>query len=151
MNKRQYALMLILAALASLAGGALSSRFFTVSPAAYAKRTPYSQIFAAEKFFLRDLDGQIRAGLVFDKLPEGGPSFVLFDKDGRLRAEMSLLSNGTPGLTLYHEVSQRSTPFTVERESSSLKLLVEQGRPFAEFSIQPMAKSISTSLADKLR
>ena len=98
MNKKQNSLMLVLAVIAGLVGGVMSSRFWG-DGFVFAQKTP--QRIEAEAFLLVDRNGEYRAMLGFSS--DGRPGFCLFDRDGRSRFRIETLRNGISVLSFMDE------------------------------------------------
>lgn len=121
MDKKQYVLTLLVAVIAGLVGGVVSSQLFVGVPA-FAQKTPQqAKVIQAEKFELVDRGGKIRGALgvtpedkvvliLFDKSEKGGillsvvngsPSLIVYDKERKARAILSFGSDEEPQLALY--------------------------------------------------
>ena len=79
MNKKQYSLMLVLALVAGLVGGVVSSQFLMGQPAFAEKKAKPQKAIEAEEFRLVDKNGKTRAFLGINK---GQPRFELHGKRG---------------------------------------------------------------------
>ena len=64
--------------------------------------------------------------------------FVLVDKDGRRRAELTMAADGTPGLVLYDENGVRRGGFNLSAAGApSIVLHDKHGKPRAEVALKP--------------
>ncbi|MEW6542783.1 MAG: hypothetical protein AB1411_04135 [Nitrospirota bacterium] len=84
MDRKQFATVLMVAALAGLVGGALSGRFWATDPAWAQQRF---KVVNAEEFLLVDKFGRTRAGLGLDANGEIG--LVLTGREGNRRLYFS--------------------------------------------------------------
>lgn len=89
MNKRQYALMLVLCLLAGVAGSFFASQSFLTTPALAKKMAGPQRVVVAEEFRLVDKNGKV---LSTWGMYAGGPGIVLFNRKGQFRAVFSLTS-----------------------------------------------------------
>ncbi len=64
-----------------------------------AKTSKVAKVIEAEKFILRDTNGEVRVALV--TLDDGNSALVLFDKGGRMRVRLDTASFGGVGLNLF--------------------------------------------------
>ena len=87
MNRKQYGLILILVVIAGILGGVVSGRLFTGK----------GKVVAAEKFLLVDESGMERAALM---KKDGSTILVLRGRDGRERAVLAVLTDGSPAFDL---------------------------------------------------
>lgn len=126
MNKKQYSLMLVLALVAGLVGGVVSSQFLMGQPAFAEKKSNPLKVVESEEFRLVDKDGKTRAFLGFDHSPinRGQPRFVLHGKTGFPLAVLGLSSSMTEQERMEGERSQRHP----RRPIFSLVLLNEKGK-----------------------
>jgi len=92
MNRREYWLMVVLALIAGLVGGAVSSMFFIGEPV-FAQKTPqHPKVITAEEFRLLDKDGYLLARLGIDSTSPGSlATFALFGRSGKPFAELGYL------------------------------------------------------------
>ena len=126
MSKKHYTLMLVLALVAGLVGGVVSSQFLGSQPA-FAKKYPFSKkVIEAEEFRLVDKDGKTRAFLGFGHSPinKGQPRFELHGKEGFPLAVLGVSSHMTEQERMEGERSLRHP----RRPIFSLVLFNEKGR-----------------------
>jgi hypothetical protein len=93
MRRTQQGMTVVLALASGLVGGVVSSQFLTGTPV-FAERTPQeTKIIQAEKFEVVDKDGRVRGELGLRS--DGVPVLRLFDDDGTPRVGFS--PNGDEG------------------------------------------------------
>ena len=126
MNKKQYSLMLVLALVAGLVGGVVSSQFFMGQPAFAEKKSNPMKVVESEEFRLVDKDGKTRAFLGFGHSPinRGQPRFELHGKEGFPLAVLGVSSLMTEQERMEGERSLRHP----RRPIVSLVLLNEKGK-----------------------
>ncbi|MDH3559180.1 MAG: hypothetical protein OEV25_16455 [Deltaproteobacteria bacterium] len=126
MNKKQYSLMLVLALVAGLVGGVVSSQFFMGQPAFAEKKSNPMKVVESEEFRLVDKDGKTRAFLGFGHSPinRGQPRFELHGKEGFPLAVLGVSSLMTEQERMEGERSQRHP----RRPIFSLVLFNEKGK-----------------------
>lgn len=90
MNKKRYTLILLLAVIAGLLGGVISSSFTRLLP-------HHAKVIKAERFVVVDEDGQTRAKLALKHKTK--PCLSLLDRDGQTRVELSVRWDGETALT----------------------------------------------------
>ncbi len=99
MGRKQCTLLVILALISGLIGGALSSKIFSMSQVFAEKLAQHQKVFVAEEFRLVDEKGRTRAILGFT--PEiGQPALWLKDTNGKIRAALRLGPKEEPALAL---------------------------------------------------
>lgn len=98
MNRKQYALLIILAVLAGLVGGAVSSWIFMDEPVFAQKTQQHQKVITAEELRLVDEQGTVRARFGLWK-PDGRPILYLTDENGKPRLLLNVWHN-IPTLTL---------------------------------------------------
>ena len=111
MNRKQYSLLLVLALVAGLVGGVVSSWFLTTQPI-FAKEVtskskeifPELQVIMAKEIMLLDLDRKPRIRLMVDQ--NGEPGLHFYDEEGTYRAGFSV-GAGTPALTMHDKSGLR--------------------------------------------
>jgi len=118
MSRKQYGLMLVLAVIAGLVGGVVSSFLFMGTPV-FAQKTEVADIIRAKRFEVVDKDGKLHAALY---LLAGEPGLVLYDKNEKPCAEFSLY-NGEPGLS-----------FRDKNSKSRFVLGLDNGEPLLRFT-----------------
>jgi hypothetical protein len=101
MTKKQYSLMLVLALVAGLVGGVVSSQFLLGQPALAEKRAESKRIIEAEEFRLIDREGKHRITLKMEGLRETIPKLKFFDSDGK--KTISLSGGSWPSMALWDE------------------------------------------------
>jgi len=101
MKSKQYGLMVILALIAGLIGGMVSSQLFTGKPVFAQKKSIPQKAVAAEEFLLVDKDGNLRAS--FGDLPNKGLGLTVLGKNANIRLLLGVNDNGEPGLWLYNK------------------------------------------------
>jgi len=126
MNKKQYSLMLVLALVAGLVGGVVSSQFLMGQPAFAEKKSNPLKVVESEEFRLVDKDGKTRAFLGFGHSPinRGQPRFELHGKAGFPLAVLGVSSLMTEQERMEGERSQRHP----RRPVFSLVLFNERGK-----------------------
>ena len=126
MNKKQYSLMLVLALVAGLVGGVVSSQFLMGQPAFAEKKSNPVKVVESEEFRLVDKDGRTRAFLGFGHSPtnRGQPRFELHGKEGFPLAVLGVSSLMTEQERMEGERSLRHP----RRPIVSLVLLNEKGK-----------------------
>ena len=111
MNRKQYSLLLVLALVAGLVGGVVSSRLFTNQPV-FAKEVtskskeifPELRVIMAKEIMLLGLDRKPRIRLMVDQ--NGEPGLHFYDEQGTYRAGFSV-GAGTPALTMHDKSGLR--------------------------------------------
>lgn len=111
MNRKQYSLLLVLALVAGLASGVVSSWFFSNQPV-FAKEVtskstevfPELRVIMAKEIMLLGLDRKPRIRLMVDQ--NGEPGLHFYDEEGRYRAGFSV-GAGTPALTMHDKSGLR--------------------------------------------
>ena len=126
MNRKQYFLMILLALVAGLIGGALSSQFFTIQTALAAKTIkPHEKIIRAGRFELVDEKGNIYATL---RLSDSGPQLTMYDLKGS--AVIELTADAVPFISLrqdnYNYARLSEMGLTIEESGYSLHLWANQ-------------------------
>jgi len=94
MSKKQYSLMLVLALVAGLVGGVVSSQFLVGQTVWAEKKAKPQKVIEAQKFVLRNAKGNIRAELAIHTLGVKnyeGVGLYLYDKKGGTRVELKLV------------------------------------------------------------
>lgn len=94
MTKKQCGLIVVLALLAGLVGGLVSSQLFVGQPVFAETAQQNEKVVVAGEFRLVDKQGKTHAVLKFS--PSSGPSLAMIDESGRARAALGLLGDGTP-------------------------------------------------------
>ena len=134
MSKRQYVVLLIVAAVSGLGGGVVASWFLLGSPVfaqkslleaedlfAARKPTRSETVLRVERFEVVDRAGKTRAvlGTKYSDSTDlrGGPSLELYDQDGKPRAALG-----------YNERELARTGATENRGETSLVLFDKEGR-----------------------
>ena len=82
MIRKEYALLLGVALLAGLVGGALSDRFFTSKPVFAHNAPEHAEEYKSGRFVLVDKDGNTRGGFLV--LSDGSTMLHLMDKNGKI-------------------------------------------------------------------
>jgi hypothetical protein len=118
MNKKQYALLVLLTILSGLAGGAVTSLILFGQPV-FAQKTEEAE-----------------------KIVEAN-SLRLVDKDGKLRGLLALDSNGNPGFFLYDKTEKGGIVLSIDTNGSSVKVLDENGNHRAVLGTTDLKKSRS--------
>ena len=99
MDKKQYIMTVVLAVVAGLVGGVVSSWLFLGAPV-FAQKTPQvAEVIRAERFWVVDQDEKLRAAL---SLVAGEPSLFLYDKNGKRHARLGMVA-GEPRLRLWNK------------------------------------------------
>jgi len=83
----------------SLVGGAGCGMILTAKPALAEKELLHAKVVTAEEFRFLDKDGRLRA--VISVLPDGIIGLIFYDKHGIRRALLGVLPNGRPILSLH--------------------------------------------------
>src|SRR5262249_16335273 len=87
MSRTQQGMTVVLALASGMVGGVVSSQFLTGTPV-FAERTPQEmKVIQAEKFEVVDKDGRVRGELGLRS--DGGPILRLFDDHGTPRVSFS--------------------------------------------------------------
>lgn len=135
MSHRQPVVMLALLALvAGLAGGVLSSRFLQ-GEIAWAERTGPQKVIQAEKFEVLGKNGKPQAWLTVAE--DGSPRLVLFDKDGTGRAVVTVFGDGSPGFALFDKNGTTRAWLIVKDDGSpGLGLAYRDGENRAELTLK---------------
>jgi hypothetical protein len=95
-----------------------------------------ADVIQANRFVLRDADGQIRGS--FGLTPEGGSRMVLQDPTGRERMRMTLLADGSPGMSFTDsEGRSRVVLGFLPDETANLVFADRLGRTRAVFGLMP--------------
>jgi hypothetical protein len=121
MSKKQYSLMIVLALVAGLVGGVVSSQFLMGQPAFAEKKAKPQKVIEAQEFRLVDKDGKTRAFLGINR---GQPRFELHGKRGFPLAVLGLSSSMTEQERMEGERSLRHP----RRPIVSLVLRNERGK-----------------------
>ena len=145
MSKKQYVLTLVLAMIAGLAGGMVSSWLFISAPVFVQKTPQVAQVVRAERFEVVDQKGKVRAALdmkgvgltmedvsaLVEKIVKEdknlraewekaakatGKSPEAFKQELREAIEKEFFENPEPALRLYHEDGKQRAILTVEKE-----------------------------------
>ena len=126
MSKRQYVLMLVVALIAGLMGGVVSSQYLVGQTAFARKKEPPRKVIEAQEFRLVDKDGKTRAFLGFGHNPTNRkqPRFELHGKAGFPLAVLGVSSHMTEQERMEGERSLRHP----RRPIFSLVLLNEMGK-----------------------
>ncbi len=111
MSRKQHISLVVLALVAGLVGGVVSSWFFTNQPV-FAKEVtskskeifPERRVIMAKEIMLLGLDRKPRIRLMVDK--NGEPGLHFYDEEGRYRAGFSV-GEGTPALTMHDKSGLR--------------------------------------------
>jgi hypothetical protein len=102
----------------------------TVAAVAYAAgqaKTATPKVVRAQKFEVVDAQGRVRATLGL--LPDGSPSLELTDEQGKTRAQLSLYSDGSPYLGLQDAKLKTRAELSLDSGGRpSLALSDEQGK-----------------------
>ncbi|MEE9610662.1 MAG: hypothetical protein V3W19_05385 [Desulfatiglandales bacterium] len=114
MNRRQYVLMLTLALIGGLIGGAISTRLFMDKQAFAQKSLQHEKIIVAEEFRLVDEQEKTRAILGLSS-QVGQPGLWLNDKNGRVRVSLILDPKQQPALFFADSAERVRTEFRVEK------------------------------------
>lgn len=167
MSRKHYSLMLVLAVIAGLVGGAVSSWFF-MGERAFAQKTPqHIKEITAEEFRLVDSNGKTQALLLasmssgpvllfFDETQarvmlllhsDGSPEFSLLDKNGTPNAKLQLASSGEASLTLSDEGALHGIRLGIA-EGNSMISMIHRGNTQFLLSLDANAKP-SLGLYDK--
>ena len=101
MKRRQYLLLVVLAVVAGLIGGAVSNRLFVARTAEAQGTKQHERVVIAEEFRLVDKEDNLRGIMGFSD--NGGPELSLYDKGGTTRINMALSDYGEPMLSLSDE------------------------------------------------
>lgn len=104
MKKKQCSLMVVLALLAGLVGGMVSSQLFMGQLVFAETAQQNEQVVVAREFRLVDKRGKTRAVLRFS--PIGGASLAMLDASGKVRAAFGLVKDGTPFLGMLDKNGQ---------------------------------------------
>ncbi|MEE8492448.1 MAG: tetratricopeptide repeat protein [Nitrospirales bacterium] len=96
--------------------------------------TKVAKVVEAEKFVLRDSSGKIRAGLSVGSDGKVGLAFA--DKDGKIRAGLGITSDGSPGLALADKDGTRRAGLAIGVDGTvRLDLADKDGKPRAELAV----------------
>lgn len=98
MSKREYGIVIVVAAAAGLVGGGISGRLFTVGSVFAQETSRRFQVIEAEEFRLVERDGKPCGRFHVDR--NGRPALFLFDKHGEVRAVLGVTPSGSPHLAL---------------------------------------------------
>jgi hypothetical protein len=132
LNKRQYALLVVLALFSGLGGGMISTRFLQ-DP--LEKDKDHRNIIVAQEFHLVDEEGRQRWMLAVSK--HGEPSLTFVNKNGWAPIAMGINRDGLPFFNMVLEPSQKGGPSLVlmdSRMNSRASLgLSEDGEPQLAF------------------
>jgi hypothetical protein len=103
LNKRQFAVLLMLVIISSFLGGAIFQIIFGHSNLAAKERAVSLQVIKASQFLLVNKDGRIRASLSLENFGGEGerPALSLYDGNGKSRADFYLGTNDSPQLIFY--------------------------------------------------
>ena len=101
MDRKEHILMLLLAMIAGVIGGAVSSWIFMDQTAFAQKTSQISKVIKAEAFHLIDKDGSLRAALSLGAHVPHEPGLVFFDKNATHRIKLTLIPDGSPLLSLH--------------------------------------------------
>lgn len=127
MSTRQHSFMTVLALIAGLVGGLLSSQFFEGHTAFAEKESKPGKIVQASEFRLVDEKDLVRASF---GLSGGGPGIILYGKSGKFRALLSLTtSHESPVLSLADEDGDHRVTVAVKANGEPyLAMLDKDGR-----------------------
>ena|SRR3972149_2312968 len=89
MNRKEYWLMLMLAVVAGMVGGAMSSRIFIGVPVFAQKPAEPAKVITAEEFRLIDKDGKLRAMLYTPD--KDVVALFLNDREEKIKARMAVV------------------------------------------------------------
>ena len=98
MKKKHTAVLVLVALMAGLTGGIVSSQLLNVQPAVAETSPSIAKIVAAKAFQLVDDDGNVRALLGLRSME--GVGLWLYDKEGKALAALEVLSGGTGSVTI---------------------------------------------------
>src|SRR5712692_3127384 len=151
MSKKQYGLVLVVAMVAGLVGGVVSSWFLGGTPVFALKAPQPAKILQAERFQVVDRNGNIRAelGMMLDGtvsllladrtgkssihlfvLPNGDSSLALHDQAEKVRAILAL-ADGEPGLSLFDKDDKIRTTLSLNNGDPALELFDKNRIPRA--------------------
>jgi|GEM_PF-1268952 len=103
-KKKQCSLMVVLALLAGLVGGMVSSQLFMGQLVFAETAQQNEQVVVAREFRLVDKRGKTRAVLRFS--PIGGARLAMLDASAKVRAAFGLVKDGTPFLGMLDKNGQ---------------------------------------------
>ena len=89
MNGKKYALLLILAVVSGIVGGALFNHFFATEPGTV-------QVIKTQKLLLVDNGGKIRAEMGFFP-PDSGPNLIFYGQEGKGSKNFLAIGSGNSG------------------------------------------------------
>jgi hypothetical protein len=98
MKRKEIIVWVLVAFLAGLAGGTLSSKLFSVQPVLATTSPGVSNVVAAKTFQLMDEDGNVRALLGHRSME--GVGLWLYDRSGKALAALEVVEGGTGSLTI---------------------------------------------------
>ncbi len=146
MNRKQFSAVVVLALVAGLVGGVVSSWFLVGLPAFAQKAPQVAEVIRAERFEVVDKDGKTRAAL---SMLEGKPGLVLRDRNGRAGAELGLTDHGWPRLFLTDKNRKVRVGLTLGNTGEPhLVLRDRNGKTRTELSLRDTGASV-LELADK--
>lgn len=121
---RRDVLMVLVALVAGLVGGAASS-WFLMGSLVFAQKAPQSEkVLQAERFEVIDQAEKVRAK--FGMLPDGTPLLMLLDQTEKSRVELSMETDGSPHLALYDRGGNNFIALAVLPDSSAHLQLFDQ-------------------------
>lgn len=113
--------------------------------------SPTSRTVEAERFVLKDARGTIRAQLTV-LTDGGGPVLGLADKDGRVRAFLSLLSDGAPLLALSDTEGKARVTLGFDQGVADLTFLDRAGKRRVQLAFGPdLARLVFSDQGEKVR
>ena len=90
-------------------------------------------VLEAQRFVLKDVDGNVRAE--FSTARDNEPKLWLYGPDGRRRIELSMLSNGSAGVWLFDDRERIRAGMSFVDGEPSLHLRDKEGRDRAKLSL----------------
>ena len=135
MSKKQHILLVVLALLAGLVGGGLSTRFVFLMPAALQEDEGLKKVVVAHEFHLVDPDGRDRWVLKLSQ--DGEPNITFINKNGWAPMAIGVNKNGGPFFNMVLEPAKGEGPAFVLMDSDMKNralLGLERGRgPYLNF------------------
>jgi hypothetical protein len=101
MKVKQYGFVIILSAFTGWMGGMMSGVFLEGGPVYAQMPDDPAKVATAEGFHVVDANGNLRAAFGLGVVTGQQPGFALYDKKGRDRVKISLMSDGAPVFSLH--------------------------------------------------
>jgi hypothetical protein len=116
MTSRQFRVLMALTVVSGLVGGAASNLLVQGAPAVAQVGGAVQEVVRAKRFEVVDDQGRSRA--LLSVLPDGSPGLTLYDGAGKQRAGLGLLPDGTPRLALHDAAGKQRAGLTVLPDGS---------------------------------